>query len=221
MTLFANRPSPAFVVACIALLVALGGTSYAAFNLPKNSVGTTQIKNNAVTTSKIKNGAVTGSKINLGTLTKPVLNADFAAIATQASHADNANNANHANSADMANTVPALSWASLTLINGWSAFAAATYGAPGYAEDVQGVVHLRGVASAPNTGSGGTVIAVLPSGFRPPRLEWIAVANTTGSNDPQTGAVVIEENGNIVWEQANGANGTFVSLAGVTFPTNG
>jgi hypothetical protein len=59
-----GRPSPAMVVACIALLVALGGTSVAAVSqLANNSVGTAQLKNNAVTTPKIKNNAVTAPKI--------------------------------------------------------------------------------------------------------------------------------------------------------------
>ena len=51
------RPSPAMVVACIALLVALGGTSIAAVTqlVPRNSVGTLQLKNNAVTSAKVKN----------------------------------------------------------------------------------------------------------------------------------------------------------------------
>jgi len=53
-----RAPSPALVISLIALFVALGGTSYAAITLPKNSVGTKQIKNNAVTASKIKNGTV-------------------------------------------------------------------------------------------------------------------------------------------------------------------
>jgi hypothetical protein len=48
-----RRPSPALVVAALALLVALSGTAYAATTLPKNSVGTTQLKNGAVTLPKI------------------------------------------------------------------------------------------------------------------------------------------------------------------------
>lgn len=36
-------PSPAMVVACTALAVALGGTGYAALTLPRNSVGTKQL----------------------------------------------------------------------------------------------------------------------------------------------------------------------------------
>jgi hypothetical protein len=50
-----RRPSPPMVVAFVALLVALAGTSYAAIQLPANSVGTKQLKKNAVTGKKVKN----------------------------------------------------------------------------------------------------------------------------------------------------------------------
>lgn len=53
-----RRLSFANVVSCIALFVALGGASYAATQLPKNSVGTKQIKPNAVNSSKVKNGSL-------------------------------------------------------------------------------------------------------------------------------------------------------------------
>ena len=59
-----HRPSPALVVASIALLAALAGTSVAAVvNVPNNSVGTSKIKNNAVTAPKIASNAVTSAKI--------------------------------------------------------------------------------------------------------------------------------------------------------------
>ena len=64
------RPSPAMVVACIALTVALGGTSIAAIEaLPRNSVGAKQLKRNAVTGPKIKANAVTGAKVANDSLT--------------------------------------------------------------------------------------------------------------------------------------------------------
>ena len=70
MTFFrSHRPSPALLVAIIALVVALGGTSYAAFSVPRNSVGTAQLRKNAVTGKKIRNGAVTGNKIAKNTIT--------------------------------------------------------------------------------------------------------------------------------------------------------
>ena len=58
-----RAPSPAMIVACVALFIAMGGTSYAAVTLAANSVGTKQIKNNAVTAAKIKKGAVTTAKV--------------------------------------------------------------------------------------------------------------------------------------------------------------
>jgi hypothetical protein len=64
-------PGPAFVISLVALFVALGGTSYAATRLPKNSVGAKQLKKDAVTAPKIKNGAVTAAKLNTAGLTVP------------------------------------------------------------------------------------------------------------------------------------------------------
>jgi hypothetical protein len=61
-------PSPAMLVACVALVVALGGVSYAAGVLPKNSVGTAQLKKAAVTAAKIKKDAVTEKKVKNGSL---------------------------------------------------------------------------------------------------------------------------------------------------------
>jgi hypothetical protein len=50
------------IVAVIALIIALGGTSYAALSLPANSVGTKQVKNRAITLAKIANTARTALK---------------------------------------------------------------------------------------------------------------------------------------------------------------
>ena len=53
-----KSPSPALCVSCVALAVALGGTGYAVTNLPKNSVGNSQIKKSAVTSAKVKDGSL-------------------------------------------------------------------------------------------------------------------------------------------------------------------
>ncbi len=65
-----GKPSASMIVALIALVMAMGGTSYA-MTLGKNSVGSKQLKKNAVTTKKIKNHAVTAAKINPTGLTVP------------------------------------------------------------------------------------------------------------------------------------------------------
>jgi hypothetical protein len=49
------------VIAYLALFVALGGTSYAAFALPANSVGTKQIRNHSITPIKLDPGKIAAS----------------------------------------------------------------------------------------------------------------------------------------------------------------
>jgi hypothetical protein len=69
------------VISCVALTVALGGTSYATvLSVPKSSVGTPQLKNNAVTNPKIANGAVITAKIASNAVTSAkVLNGTLVA----------------------------------------------------------------------------------------------------------------------------------------------
>lgn len=59
-----KMPSPAMVVALVALFVSLGGASYAA-----TKIGTRQIKNGAVTTKKLHFQAVTTNKLADGSVT--------------------------------------------------------------------------------------------------------------------------------------------------------
>lgn len=75
--------SYANVMATVAVFIALGGASYAAIKLPKNSVGAKQIKKNAVTGAKVKDGSLTGADLvasSLGTVNR----------ANSAANADNA-----------------------------------------------------------------------------------------------------------------------------------
>jgi hypothetical protein len=70
---WSKRPSPAMIVALIALFAALGGSAYAAKKIGSkeikaNAITTGKIRKNAVTTSKIKNSAITGAKLNEASL---------------------------------------------------------------------------------------------------------------------------------------------------------
>jgi len=60
--------SYANVMATVAVILALGGSAYAAIHLKKNSVGARQLKRNSVTNVKIANGAVNGAKIADGSV---------------------------------------------------------------------------------------------------------------------------------------------------------
>ena len=63
-----RRPSPPMVVAFVALMIALAGTSYAAIQLPANSVGTKQLKKNAVIGKKVKNRSLKAADFATGQL---------------------------------------------------------------------------------------------------------------------------------------------------------
>lgn len=64
------QPSPSMAVALIALTVALGGTSYAALKLPKNSVGSDQIRANAISGAKIRDGSLFANDFAAGQIPK-------------------------------------------------------------------------------------------------------------------------------------------------------
>lgn len=76
-------PSPALVIAVVALFVALAGGAYA-LNLGKNAVKTKNIKNGAVKTKKIANAAVTTGKLANSAVSAPKTQVAFAKVATNA-----------------------------------------------------------------------------------------------------------------------------------------
>jgi hypothetical protein len=97
------------VVACVALTVALGGTSVAAIQaLPRNSVGAKQLKRNAVTGPKIKANAVTGAKVANNSLTGADINEGRLGTVPSATNATTAGSAAPSGAAggDLAGTYP-------------------------------------------------------------------------------------------------------------------
>ncbi len=64
------------IVACLALLVSLGGTSVAAVSqlVPRNSVGTAQLRDGAVTNAKVRSNAINSAKVQ----NRSLLRGDFA-----------------------------------------------------------------------------------------------------------------------------------------------
>lgn len=63
-----RRPSASLVVATVALLVALGGAGYAVVSLPRNSVGTPQLKNSAVNSAKVRDRSLLARDFKAGQL---------------------------------------------------------------------------------------------------------------------------------------------------------
>ncbi len=56
------------VMATVAVFLALGGGAYAAFRVPKNSVGTNQLRKNAVTGTKVRDGSLSGNDFRRGSI---------------------------------------------------------------------------------------------------------------------------------------------------------
>jgi hypothetical protein len=206
-----RRPSPAMVVALISLLVALGGTGYAAFKLPGNSVGARQIKKNAVTSIKVKNHSLRGVDINARTLgTVP--------NATHAGSADDASRAAPVGAAGGTLTgnypapglAPAENWREVNspgepvFQNGWMNTGATDVTAA-FFKDPYGVVHLKGLIFG---GTNSAPIFILPAGYRPSKNVIQLVWRGSGS-----GKLNLLPDGTVQFQDGAAA----ASLDGVTF----
>ena len=100
-----GRPSPALVIACIALFVAMGGVGYAAAT---GSIDGREIKNSSVTGKDVKNSALTGSDVKANSLKgTDIAESSLGKVASagQADNAATAGSATTAKSAGNANTV--------------------------------------------------------------------------------------------------------------------
>jgi len=145
-----RRPSAALVVATVALFVALGGTGYAVTSLPKNSVGTSQLKNGAVTNKKVAKKLI-------------VYGAKAAVVAAAAIDAEHANSADVAKNAEQLGGLPASAYqrSGATLLSGQTEsgdYAVGGSGAGYMNEGIQFAIPLaQGLASAhvEMVGSGG------------------------------------------------------------------
>lgn len=203
-----HRPSPAMLVALVALFVALGGTSYAAIKLPGNSVGSKQLKNGAVTNKKIGKGAVTASKINTSGLTVP--------NATNATNATNAGNATTLQGDAPSSFAPATIEAAHVVgasgqpayQDSWAAAGAPSDEGVSFYKDSWGIVHIQG--SAEHSGANGGTIFTLPSGDAPAKDLYLAVYGAGGT----AAYVQITNTGEV---NIFGPSQTFVGLTSVTF----
>jgi hypothetical protein len=102
------RPSPALVVACLALFVALGGTVLAATKIDGKTIEVRSLPGN-----RLEVASVPGNRIAPHSLKGSQIRADTMAEVPNASHADSADNARHAQTATAADHA-----ADATTVNG-------------------------------------------------------------------------------------------------------
>ncbi|HEX7299668.1 MAG TPA: hypothetical protein VF257_11720 [Solirubrobacteraceae bacterium] len=113
--LLRHRPSPAMVIALLALFVALGGSSYAAIkigarNIKTGAVGSRAIANNSIRSTDIRDGFVTGQDVRDNSLN----NADIDNSDLRANTANSATTAKTATSASNADKLDGLDSTSFT-----------------------------------------------------------------------------------------------------------
>ncbi len=106
-------------------------------------------------------------------------------------------------------------WILATLRNDWVNFDPA-WSQVGYMRDDFGFVHLRGLIKSGVTAVG-TLIFILPPGYRPKLKGKFPIHSYTGSGAPTSfGTINIRETGNVEIEYTAGSS--WLSLDGITFP---
>jgi hypothetical protein len=180
-------PSPALVVAGLALVVALGGTTYAATALPKNSVGAKQLKSGSVSAVKLAKGSVTSRQIKDHTIVaadiaKNTLPASaLAGKVASATHADRADTAGHAD------TAGSIAGASFTTVD--YRVGAGTAGTP--------IVSANGLTLSASCDAAGTLMLSL----------------TSASGDAQYALIATDETGNVRGDSFNAWSGEEFDVA--------
>ena len=174
------HPSPALVIACIALFVAMGGVSY---GFATGSIDSREIKNGAVTTKDLRNNEVRGRDIRnstilgrdvaFNTLTGSDIKESALGQVPRAAFAGSAGNAGNANtlggvggSGFVRKEAPA--FAAIPLGGGVST--APGQATPAYDLDANGYVHLQGTYSG-----SATTEFTLPAGARPAATARFAI----------------------------------------------
>jgi hypothetical protein len=231
---FRQRLSYANVASTLALFIALGGASYAAIKLPKDSVGGRQIKAGAVKAGDLADGAVKASKLKAGavgsgSLAPGAVTADklvggavgHAALAGDAVDSGNIVDGSIA-AGDLA---PIESPHDVTLqpcdaTHDWTAAGGLD---PHYWLDRDGMVHLEGAVSCAGTATAGSLIFSMPAAYRPAEDVVRFGVLGGGQSVAQVAAVINTFDAGFVYDA--GSSGTtsddYVSLEGITYRAGG
>ena len=195
-----RRPSPAFLIACLALFVALGGVSYGfatgeidSRELRDNTIRTRDLRNNDIRGKDVRNSSILGRDVARNTLGGTDINESRLATVPDAAKLGGVASSSYLRG-DTAG------FAALTL--GTGSTADPLNAPPAYDVDPLGYVHLRG--SMLTTGS---PALTLPAGARPATVSHFLVSDNAAGSE----RVDINTNGELT------ATGDPVSLDGITF----
>lgn len=211
-----RRPSPALVIACIALFVALGGVSYGlatgsidsreirdntirSKDVRDNSVYSRDLRNNDVRDIDIRNGTIKGRDIARSTITGDNVNLSKLGQVPDAAALGGVAAAEYARVAEPVSLIGA---AGKPPFSPGVAAAGGADLAPGYWLDGD-VVSLQGTVSGP---AGGGTLLTLPAGYRPVATARFRVPAGAGET-----TVTITADGNVAAADPD------ASLDGISF----
>ncbi len=213
-----RRPSPALVIACVALFVAMGGTGYAALKLPKNSVKAKQLAPRSVGSSEAHNlTAKDFKKSARAKLRGPRGERGPAGPAGPAGGAGGAGALRlvgppaSSDGACAVNNPPPVGEFCIAEDQGSWANYGNGYAPAAFSRDASGLVRLQGSVAGSDGGNGIDQFAVfhLPAGYRPAQNRRFA-ASVNGA----AGWVDVLTNGAVV---SSAWPATLLSLDGIAF----
>ncbi len=209
-----RRPSPALVIACLALFISLGGVSYGVATgfidsreLKNNTIRTQDLRNNDIRNRDIRNSTIKGRDVAFNTLT----GSDIAE--SRLTRVPDAAALGGVAAADYAKRSGGSALTALARATGWEAVPGQT--PPSFEVDGLGYVHLYGVALRA-VGATDTILT-LPAGARPAAERHFPFWTNTGAPATAT-AGDVEADGDIVVDSNPGDQ---VSLDGITFKAGG
>lgn len=218
----ARRPSPAMVVAAVALFISLGGVSWGVATgfidsreIRNNTVRTQDLRNNDIRGRDIRNSTIRGRDVALNTLTgNDIAEAKLGKVPS-AERADRADDASRLGGAAASGYLRRDSspFLALSPATGWAPLASGT--GPGYFLDPLGFVHLHGELRR-ETGSSELALT-LPARARPGTVKRIPVYGENATGDVVAAGAAIDPDGTLLVKAPAGAAESLISLEGLTF----
>ena len=214
--LLARRPSPALVIACIALFVSLSGVSYGVATglidsraLRNNTIRTQDLRNNNIRAIDIRNSTIRGRDVALNTLTGSDVAESKLKQVPSAAAADNASRLGGVGAGGFVRANNS-AFTPLPVAAGWETIEGSA--TPGFYRDGLGFVHLHG---ALRLVGGDAVALVLPAGARPATVKRFPAYSQNDASQPVLAGVTVEPDGEV--RPVGAAVDTLVSLEGIAF----
>jgi hypothetical protein len=217
------RPSPALIVACIALFASLGGVSYGlatgfvdSREIRNNTVRTQDLRNNDIRAIDIRNSTIRSRDVALNTLTGSDINEEKLTEVPTAAKAKDAETLGGSGAAAFVRR-DSSGFVAVPPAGDWEVVPGETV--PGYFVDPLGFVHLQG-ALRRSTGASELALT-LPGPARPEAIKRMPVYAENAGSGVAAAGIRVNPNGEVLVNAPSDAAENLISLEGVTYRADG